>query len=311
MPIVRRQQLRLKRVAGLIAREKLSLVMPSFKSLSHQEKWKLFDKHVLPYLEFPPEMKALGFKQVMKTTARAWTTHKSNLVCKFVAKGLQPFDKHPYIEPEDWNEFAQWKLSEESIEDSERYKRLREKNVHDHNMGPAGYDGKIAQWEAEDSLLTSEGIENPWQQYPDDRCRNFLRGRSKLEVVDGVAQIRWSKRATKKVSEDIKEKYASAKSSGVSWVRENDLLTACLGPEQPGCVRGVSSYRGWKHAWPEFANLYKKRRRIISDDELVAIKNELKVEVARDIISFFESQGFQLKQISRNPSPASGRKCSK
>uniref|UniRef100_J3KUJ7 Uncharacterized protein n=1 Tax=Oryza brachyantha TaxID=4533 RepID=J3KUJ7_ORYBR len=108
-------------------------------------------------------------------------------------------------------------LSEESIEDSERYKRLREKNVHDHNMGPAGYDGKIAQWEAEDSLLTSEGIENPWQQYPDDRCRNFLRGRSKLEVVDGVAQIRWSKRATKKVSEDIKEKYASAKSSGVSW----------------------------------------------------------------------------------------------
>ena len=102
MPTERNQKLRLRMLAGLIARQRLSLVMPGFKSLSDKQKWFLFDKYVQPFLEFPPEMKPFGFRQVMKSTAKAWRTHKSKLKANYIKKGLTPFGKHPYIEPEDW-----------------------------------------------------------------------------------------------------------------------------------------------------------------------------------------------------------------
>jgi len=34
---------------------------------------------VQPFLEFPPEKKPFGFRQVMKTTAKAWRTQKSKV----------------------------------------------------------------------------------------------------------------------------------------------------------------------------------------------------------------------------------------
>ena len=94
--------MRLRALAGLIARHKLSLVMPGFKSLSVQQKWLLFDTYVQPFLQFPLEMKPFGFRQVMKTTAKAWRTHKSKLKSNYIKKALTPFGRHPYIEPEDW-----------------------------------------------------------------------------------------------------------------------------------------------------------------------------------------------------------------
>ena len=153
--------MRLRALAGLIARQKLSLVMPGFKSLSVQQKWSLFDTYVQPFLEFPPEMKPFGFRQVMKTTAKAWRTHKSKLKANYIKKVLTPFGKHPYIEPEDWKEFVQMCESEEAVTESERYKLLREQYKHEHCMGQIGYEGIQAQWDEEDSKLASLWIANP------------------------------------------------------------------------------------------------------------------------------------------------------
>jgi hypothetical protein len=58
-------------LCGLIARQKLSLVMPGIKSLSRQQKWSLFDDHVQKQLEFQPEMKPKVFKLFLKMTAKA------------------------------------------------------------------------------------------------------------------------------------------------------------------------------------------------------------------------------------------------
>ena len=88
--------------------------MPGFKSLSDKQKWFLFNKCVQPFLEFPPEMKQFGFRKVMKSTVKAWRTHKSKLKAQFIRKGLTPYQKHPYIEPEDWKEFVQLTESEEA-----------------------------------------------------------------------------------------------------------------------------------------------------------------------------------------------------
>jgi len=265
--------------------------------------------YVMPWLQFQPEMKELAFKCAMKMTAKSWRMHKSNLVRKFIDKGLEPFEKHPPIEPADWNEFVQLRESEEAQVASERFRELRKRHLHDHNLGPVGYDGKIARWEKEDSDLSAKGIPNPWDEFPEGRSRNWLRARSELAVSDGTAHIKWKKESTQQVPQEVKKKNENALSSGMTWERENDLLSACLGPEQPGRVRGVSSYNGWKHAWPESSGVSRKRKRASLVD-VDKIKAELRAEVTQDILSMLASQGIQLQPFSRGPSPTLGRRSS-
>ena len=63
-------------------------------------------------------------------------------------------------------------------------------------------------------------------------------------ISEGAAHIKWKTEDTERLSKGIQEKLAHAESSSVTWTRENDVLTQCLGPEQPDRVRGISSYNG-------------------------------------------------------------------
>jgi hypothetical protein len=88
------------------------------------------------------------------------------------------------------------------------------------------------------------------------------------------------------VPPDMKEKIASAESLGMEGQSEYDVLSQCLGrPEQPGRVRGVSSYQSWKYAWPQHVEMYRKRKRTktntSADTEKIKeqIKQELVVEM--------------------------------
>jgi hypothetical protein len=201
MPKERRQNLRLRTLAGLISRQRLSLVMPGFKSLSDKDMCSLFNKWVQPFLEFPAEMKSSGFKQVMKTISKAWRTYKSKLKTHYIKKGLTPFGKHPYIELDDWQVFVMMIESEEALKESERFKALREKYKHEHCIGPTGYEGMQAQWDEEDSQLTTLGIPNPYEAFPEGHPRSWLRARSKLEISEGVAHIQCKTEATRRLSE--------------------------------------------------------------------------------------------------------------
>src|SRR5688572_17301233 len=107
--------------------------------------------------------------------------------------------------------------TEEAVADSGRFMALRRWNTHEHSMGPAGYAGKLAQWEEEDNQLTALGIHNPWDDFPKGQSRNWLRGRSRLEVKEGVAEIKWNKDSTLKLAEHIKEKNAHVESLGISY----------------------------------------------------------------------------------------------
>lgn len=314
MPKAMKEKNRLRRLSGLIARQRISLVMPNFKSLTMVEKWKLFDKYITPHLEFPPDTKELGFKKAMKLIAHSWRTHKSNLVTKYMHQGRTPFAQHPYIEQEDWDEFVALKSSEECIEDSERFKELRGRNTENHALGTTGYEGKLDKWEKEDVDLATKGIHNPWHEFPEGRPRNWLRGRGKLQILsDGTAQIVWNKEETKRIAEEMKEKALQAESSGLTWTREKDLLTACLGPEQPGRVRGFSSTMGWKHGWPECSSMYRKRRRSSSVDvEAITaqVTEEVTAKVTKEVSALLQAAGLlQLPSLllgNRAQSPAPG-----
>jgi hypothetical protein len=96
-------------------------------------------------------------------------------------------------------------------------------------MGPASYTVKLEQWEEEDSQLAVAGIPNPYDAYPDDRSKNWLREKSKLVIKDRVAVIVFNNKEAEKLAADIKEKIASAESSRMEGQREYDVLSQCLG----------------------------------------------------------------------------------
>jgi hypothetical protein len=143
-----------------------------------------------------------------------------------------------------------------------KFKELRSWNTRKHNMGLAGYTVKLEQWKEEDRQLAVVGIPNPNDAYPDDRSNNWLRARSKLVIKDHVVDIVFNNKEVEKLVADIMEKIACAESSGMAGQRVYDVLTQCLGrPEPHGHVRGVSSYHGWKYAWPQHIEMYRKKKR--------------------------------------------------
>jgi hypothetical protein len=85
---------------------------------------------------------------------------------------------------------------------------------------------------------------------------------------------------------DIKEKNACAESSGMAGQKEYDVLSQCLGrPEQHGRVRGVSNYQGWKYAWPQHVEMYRKWKRMKTDTSVDTekIKEQIKQELVAEM----------------------------
>ena len=100
--------------------------------------------------------------KIMQMVAKSWRTHKSDLTCNFINKVLDATVKHTYIPKEDWAAFLKLKDGKEAKVASEKYKKLRERNKHDHCLGIGGYEGKATKWEQEDRELAAQGISNPW-----------------------------------------------------------------------------------------------------------------------------------------------------
>jgi hypothetical protein len=119
--------------------------------------------------------------------------------------------------------------TEQASSASVKFKEFRSRYTSQHNMGPAGYTVKLEQWEEEDRQLAAAGIPNPYDAYPDDRSKNWIRARSKLVIKDRVAVIVFNNKEAEKLSADIKEKIACAESSGMAGQREYNVLSQCLG----------------------------------------------------------------------------------
>jgi hypothetical protein len=105
-------------------------------------------------------------------------------------------------------------------------------------------------------------------------------------IKDRVAVIVFNNKETEQVAVDIKEKYACAESSGMAWQREYDVLSQCLcHPEQPGRVRGVSSYQDSKYGWPQHTSMYMKRKRTKTDAsvDMEKLKEQIKQELVAEM----------------------------
>lgn len=81
----------------------------------------------------------------------------------------------------------------------------------------------------QDVELATKGISNPWDKYPKGCATTYLHAWSRLEVSDDKAVIGWHNDSARTTSDTMLEKHADLESSGVTLVRENDLLTEVLG----------------------------------------------------------------------------------
>jgi hypothetical protein len=74
---------------------------------------------------------------------------------------------------------------------------------------------------------------------------------------------------------------------------EYDVLSQCLGhPEQPSRVRGVSSYQGWKYAWPQHVEMYRKRKRTKTDASVDMKK--IKEQIKQELVDEMQMQNMQM-----------------
>jgi hypothetical protein len=114
-------------------------------------------------------------------------------------------------------------------------------------------------------------------------------------IKDCVAVIVFNNKEVEKLAADIKEKIACAESSGMVGQREYDVLSQCLGrPEQPGRVRGVSSYQGWKYAWPQHVEMYRKGKRTKTDASVDTKK--IKEQIKQKLVVEMRMQNMQMQR---------------
>jgi hypothetical protein len=112
-------------------------------------------------------------------------------------------------------------------------------------------------------------------------------------IKDRVPVIVFSNKEVEKLAVDIKEKIAE--SSGMAGQREYDVQSQCLGrPEQPGHVRGVSSYQGWKYAWPQHVEMYRKRKMTKTDTSVDTEK--IKEQIKQEPVAKMQMQNMQMQR---------------
>jgi hypothetical protein len=80
VPLNKEINMRLSRVCGLAARQRMSLTLERFDDLSENDKDELFESSIQAYIEYLKELKQKGKKISMKIISHAWRTYKSSLV---------------------------------------------------------------------------------------------------------------------------------------------------------------------------------------------------------------------------------------
>jgi hypothetical protein len=70
-------KVRLGRVCGLAARQRVSLTLEHFDHLSWDDKKNIFANDIQPYVEYPRELHDKATKHAMKIISKAWRSYKN------------------------------------------------------------------------------------------------------------------------------------------------------------------------------------------------------------------------------------------
>ncbi|TVU19977.1 hypothetical protein EJB05_36162, partial [Eragrostis curvula] len=280
---------RLSIIWGLCSRQKVPILLGSIDELSDDQREFIFKEVVQKYVEYPEHLKQIGYKYCIHKIGQLARRFKCDLVKYYVREDKEPFEEYPHLNREDWDMFVVFKESEEFQKVSEEKKKLRARNELNHHLGPSGYEGKKAQWEAEDARYLAEGRVNPWKQYP-GRAEAYLRARG---YVNESGEIVFQSPKVQQVAERIL--YLANDASFVGCREDDHLSQGLQNKEHRGRVRAVSSSKGWKHGFPDDRDMWKKKRRkTITKEDEEAIAQRAAQSVLGSLRPWLDTLGIEL-----------------
>jgi hypothetical protein len=118
LPLDTRVNMRLSRVCGLAARQRVSLTLQGFDELTKNENDELFENSIQAYIQYPEELNQKGKKLAMKIFSHAWRRYKSKLV-KIWRNQDTPFNTYKDLSEEDKARFVEKCDSENFVVNSE------------------------------------------------------------------------------------------------------------------------------------------------------------------------------------------------
>jgi hypothetical protein len=140
LPLDTRVNMRLSRVCGLAAQQRVSLTLQGFDELTENEKDELFKNYIQAYVQYPEELKQKGRKVGMKIISHAWRSYKSKLV-KIWRNQDTPFATYKDLSEENWSRFIEKCESENFVVNSQYMQWLRSQNELDHHLINIDYAG--------------------------------------------------------------------------------------------------------------------------------------------------------------------------
>ncbi|XP_052155987.1 uncharacterized protein LOC127773837 isoform X2 [Oryza glaberrima] len=184
------------------------------------------------------ELAKKGALSKMSTLFRKWRT---DLNAKLVQRNRTlDFEKPRYQKLTDyWDEFVNWKTSQEAREVSTLNKANSALNKLPHRLGPSRYAKNIPKWEEKEEQLCQAGIVveiDGWGT----RTKHYAYAR-KAQLSDSGELVALGPRQ-QELKEKITEAVSLARQGKYVPVREKDEFTLALGmKEHPGRTRGVGS----------------------------------------------------------------------
>jgi hypothetical protein len=115
--------MRLSKVCGLAARQRVPLTLEKFEDLTEDEKNELFMNSIQRYVVYPEELKEKGKRAAMKDISHSWRGYKNRLVT-CLRKKQNPFEKFKDLKEEDWERFVAKCESPEFVANSEYMRQL-------------------------------------------------------------------------------------------------------------------------------------------------------------------------------------------
>ena len=118
-----------------------------------------------------------------------FVTFKKKLFTNYIKKGKEPkWNDLPQVKPY-WEEFKQYKLSEEAQGKSEQAKSNASKKKYNHHLGAGGYKKAVRKWQKMEQDLKDRGIRPAtWEWLDRSKWWLFANGVA-LNQLDGTLVV--------------------------------------------------------------------------------------------------------------------------
>jgi hypothetical protein len=116
--------MRLSRVCGLVARQRMPQTLEKFEDLTEDEKNELFMNSIQWCVVYPEELKEKGKREAMKGISHSWRGYKNRLVT-CLRKKQNHFEKFKDLKEESWERFVAKCESPEFVANGEYMRQHR------------------------------------------------------------------------------------------------------------------------------------------------------------------------------------------